>query len=183
MTEKEFLKHIITDVKVKLSSEFDKNFERKAFFDKKWKTTKLMNRRGSLMVRSGKLRRGNIAKENYNGINWSNSMPHADLHNNGGKIKVTDKMKRFFWAMYYKTSGALTKTKSGAISNNKRNRRMSDEASQWKALALQKTGKLMTIEQRQFIGNHPQVEKFVKEIINKNFDDFNADFAKRNNFK
>ncbi len=79
MTEREFLKNIITDVKVRLSSEFDKNFERKAFFDKKWKTTKLMNRRGSLMIRTGKLRRGNIAKENYNGINWSNSMPYADL--------------------------------------------------------------------------------------------------------
>ncbi len=103
--------------------------------------------------------------------------------NNGGKIKVTEKMKRFFWAMYYKTSGALSRTKSGAISNNKRNKRLSDEASQWKALALQKTGKLMTVEQRQFIGHHPQVDKFVKEIINKNFDDFNTDFAKRNNFK
>ena len=31
------IKNILTDVKVELSAEFDQNFTRKAFFDKKWK--------------------------------------------------------------------------------------------------------------------------------------------------
>lgn len=34
------IKNILTDVKVELSAEFDQNFTRKAFFDKKWKDRK-----------------------------------------------------------------------------------------------------------------------------------------------
>ena len=34
------MKNILTDIKVELSQEFDQNFERKAFFDKKWKDRK-----------------------------------------------------------------------------------------------------------------------------------------------
>ena len=34
-----FLQNIIYDVKVDLADEFDRNFERKAFFDEKWKNT------------------------------------------------------------------------------------------------------------------------------------------------
>ena len=35
MTPKDFLKQTLTDIKVKLGEEFDRNFERKAFFDEK----------------------------------------------------------------------------------------------------------------------------------------------------
>ena len=47
MNEEQFLKQILTDVKVKLSEEFDKNFQRKAFFDKNWANTKHPNNRGA----------------------------------------------------------------------------------------------------------------------------------------
>lgn len=55
-------------------------------------------------------------------------MPYAELHNNGGSFKVTAKMKKFFWAKYYETSGIKTKKTA----------KMSIEAQQWKALALKK---------------------------------------------
>ena len=48
MEFKDFLNHILTDTKVKLTEAFDRNFERKAFFDDKWANTLIPNRRGSL---------------------------------------------------------------------------------------------------------------------------------------
>lgn len=181
MQPNDFLKNIITDTKVKLSDEFDKNFERKAFFDKKWTTTKLHNRRGSLMLRSGMLRRSiQSPKTVSNGITWSSSQPQAKLLNEGGVIVVTDKMRRFFWAMYYKTSGAMRQDVKKTSSNKIRNQKLSDEASQWKALALKKKGDRMNITQRQFLGHHPQVDKIIKEIVDRNFKELNNDF--KNNF-
>lgn len=111
MKPEEFLQNTLTDIKVKLTEVFDKNFERKAFFNEKWKNTKLRNNRGSLMIRSGKLRAAIQSKLTPTGIQFTSSMPYAEIHNKGGEITVTAKMKRFFWAMYYKALGA-TKTKT-----------------------------------------------------------------------
>ncbi|MFV0505599.1 MAG: hypothetical protein ACK5L5_02645 [Bacteroidales bacterium] len=52
------MKKLLTDIKIDLHDEFDRNFTRKAFFGKKWRETKNPNHRGSLMNRTGKLRRG-----------------------------------------------------------------------------------------------------------------------------
>ena len=102
MNEEQFLKQILTDVKVKLGDEFDRNFQRKAFFDKNWSNTKHPNNRGSLMLRSGNLRRSLLNPRVQNmSITWSSSMPYAALHNNGGTLVVTAKMKKFFCAMFY----------------------------------------------------------------------------------
>lgn len=38
-----FFKTILKDLKVELSDEFDRNFERKAFFNEAWKQSKLAN--------------------------------------------------------------------------------------------------------------------------------------------
>ncbi|MGP2571490.1 hypothetical protein ACT4R9_09645 [Ornithobacterium rhinotracheale] len=168
MQPNDFLKITLTDVKVKISEEFDRNFERKSFFDKKWKQPKLINHRGSVMMRTGKLRRSIQSKLTPKGVTFTSAMPYADMLNNGGEIIVTEKMKRFFWAMYYKSAGAISKTKTGKISNSQRNRRLSLEAEQCKALALKKVGSKMKIEPRQFIGHHPQIDRVVKEIVNRN---------------
>lgn len=37
MNSKDLLHRILTDMRVELTEEFDKNFERKAFFTDKWK--------------------------------------------------------------------------------------------------------------------------------------------------
>ncbi len=57
MTLKQIIKQTLEDIRTKLTDEFDRNFERKAFFDKRWSETKLINKRGSLLMRTGKLRR------------------------------------------------------------------------------------------------------------------------------
>lgn len=172
MTLKDFLKQTLTDIKVKLGEEFDRNFERKAFFDEKWPATKLTYHRGSLMMRTGRLRKSLLSpKVTSNGIIWSSSLPYADIHNNGGEIRVTPQMRKFFWAKYYQTSSATTKKKNGEASSSARNRKLSIEAEQWKALALKPIGSIIKIEKRQFIGSHPQVDKHIKEVINHNFEE------------
>ncbi len=117
------------------------------------------------MLRSGKLRRSIRSKLTHNSIIFSSSMPYAAIHNEGGKIVVTEKMKRYFWAMYYKCTNAVKLTKTGKASNNQRTRRLTEEAKQWRAMALKKTGSKIKIPKRQFIGHHPDVDRFGKRFI------------------
>ena len=159
----DFIKNIISDLRVDLTDEFDKNFDRKSFFGKAWENTSIPNKRGSLMMRTGKLRRSIKSRVSGNQISWSSSLPYASLQNEGGEVIVTEKMKRFFWAMFYKANGAVTKSGKG-----ERSKRLSQEAQMWRNLALQKAGAKMKIKQRQFIGDHPQVRQRVAHVVGLN---------------
>ena len=162
------MRHFMTDLKVELLDVFDKNFERKGFFDRPWKETKFPNKRGSLMLRSGALRaslKGNVAGST---IVFSSSLPYARIQNEGGLITVTEKMKKFFWAMFYKSVGAAAvNAKTGKMRNTARNRSLATEAGYWRGLALKKVGSKIKIEARPFVGSHPHVGR----IIAKVFDD------------
>lgn len=161
-----FLRDLLNDLKVELADEFDQNFERKAFFDDPWPGVRMPNKRGSLMLRTGRLRRSLRARVAGSAVVFTSSTPYAQLHNAGGKVKVTAKMKRFFWAMYYKNTNAIrydVKTKSAVY--NARTRRLTDEAAWWKALALKPVGETLTFPKRQFIGNHPQVKKAIERVV------------------
>lgn len=159
-----FFRMILKDLKVELDDEFDRNFERKAFFDQKWPQTKWANNKGSLLNRTGTGRRSISSKIEGDRIVWRSSFEYMALHNDGGEITVTPAMIRFFWAMYYKAIGGLSKRSNGQVANNQRNRKLASEASIWKALALQKSGSKMKIPRRRFIGDHPQVDAAIKRI-------------------
>ena len=165
----DFIKNILSDIRIDLTDEFDRNFERKAFVDKPWENNKIPNHRGSVMMRTGKLRRSVRSKQTNNEITWSSSLPYASLQNEGGEVIVTEKMKRFFWAMFYKANGAVSVTKKGDARNNDRNKKLTAEAATWKALAFQKVGAKMKIKQRQFIGDHPQVRQRIEHVVDLNF--------------
>lgn len=173
---KDFVKNLIKDIAIDLNDEFDQNFERKAFFDKPWQQTKLHNPKGSLMMRTGALRRSLNYKVSNDSVSWSSSLPYASVHNEGGEITVTAKMKSFFWAMHYKAAGAITETKGGKVSGSKRNQNLSIEAKQWKNLALMKIGAKIKIEQRQFIGNHPKVGQRIQVVFDKHMKEVEAYF-------
>ena len=162
MEFKDFLNHILTDTKVKLTEAFDRNFERKAFFDDKWANTLIPNRRGSLMMRTNTLRRSIRSNIEGTTVRWASSVPYADIQNNGGEVEITAKMKRYFWAMYYKAIGAAKGRKGAA------QKAFSAEAEHWKALALKKVGDKLKIPKRQFIGNHTEVKRMVAEIVDFN---------------
>lgn len=158
----DIFKKIQQDVRVALTDEFDKNFQRKAFFNRPWKVTRTNNNRGSVLLRTGSLRRSIISRLEGNAIKWRSNVPYANIHNKGGRIKVTQKMKSYFWAMYYKSGGAAAKA------SGNRKSILSAQANTWKALALKKVGSFITIDQRQFIGNHPEVSRVIKMVFQSN---------------
>lgn len=161
----DLLQKILTDIKVELSDEFDRNFERKAFFGKKWDKRKHEGK-GTLLVQTGKLRRSIRAQVRGQSVVFSSSEPYSAIHNDGGTITVTAKMRRYFWAKYYETGGKVKYNKSGSMS--KGSIRLSQEAEMWRALALKKVGSKIAIPQRQFLGDAPEVRKAVDSIVANN---------------
>ncbi len=172
-------KKITNDLAVELADEFDRNFERKAFFTEKWASPKINNARGSVMNRSGNLRRSIKYSVRDGMILFSSSLPYASIHNEGGEITVTAQMKKYFWAMYYKATGGITTKKDGGESSSKKNVKLTAEAAKWRGMALMKVGQKIKIEKRQFIGNHPQVLQIVKSVIDDNMKIFNQELIKK----
>jgi phage gpG-like protein len=141
---------LLKDIKIELDDEFDRNFERKAFFTAAWKPA-VHNSIGSLMMRTGALRKslrsqiiGNSA------VKWESSLPYAGMHNSGGTIIVTKKMKGFFWYRFRMAAGGGSKN-------------LNIEALFWRAMALKPEGSAITIPRRQFIGDHPQVYQSIRQ--------------------
>jgi phage gpG-like protein len=165
MNSKDFMFNLLKDIKTDLADEFDRNFERQAFFDIPWVQRQLKPGGNVLNVHGGAGLRGSImASFGSDGkIIFTSSLPYASIHNEGGVIVITAQMKKFFWFMYYKASKALSVKANGTARNNKRNQNLNTEATYWKALALKKTGDKLVIPKRQFIGNHPQVKAIVKQ--------------------
>ena len=85
----EIKKGILDDMRVELSDEFDKNFERKAFFSKAWKKRAYPNPKGSLLMVTGTLRRSIKAHKTENGVRFTSSVPYASIHNEGGRGSKT----------------------------------------------------------------------------------------------
>lgn len=175
---------ILKDIQVELGDEFDKNFSRKAFFSEAWprrKSPVTGNRSGSLLVDTGSLRRSvrsSIDKDRMS-IRFFSDLAYAAIHNEGGEIVVTRKMQKFFWAMYYNSRGAFGRRKNGSLRQDKRNARLSTEADFWRAMALKKVGSTIKIPRRQFLGASPEVEGWVREIIEDNLGEY---FSEEINF-
>lgn len=79
--------------------------------------------------------------------------PYSALHNDGGTITVTEQMKKYWWAQYYKLSGKVKKTSRGRVSQSRTNRATNRKAEFCKAMALMKTGTKIKIPKRQFMGH------------------------------
>lgn len=144
------VRRILADIRVELGDEFDKNFERQGFFTQAWARRKSPIRGdGHILVASGDLRRSVQSRSDASSITFFSTSPYAAIHNEGGEIKVTAKMKRFFWAKYYESKNEF-----------------------WRAMALMKVGKTIKIPKRQFLGMAPEVEKTVTGIIEDNLEEY-----------
>lgn len=75
---------ILNDLRVELSDEFDKNFERKAFFSEKWKPRAHDYPKGSLLIVTGAMRRSTRGRVEGNGVRFSSALAYAAVHNEGG---------------------------------------------------------------------------------------------------
>lgn len=164
---------ILKDIRVELSDEFDRNFTRQAFFSEAWTRRKSPIRgSGAILVDTGNLRKSIQSRSTDTEIVFFSTLPYAAIHNEGGEIKVTRKMKGYFWHKYKEATGAFGRKKNGEYRQDKRNARLSTEAEFWKLLALMKVGKSIKIPKRQFLGAAPEVERAVKDIIEENLTEF-----------
>lgn len=158
------LKIMMQQIAIALGDLFDRSFETKSFGGREWEKRK-METTGSLMLRSGALRRSISAKVSGFKITFYSNLPYAKIHNEGGKIKITRKMQRYFWAMHYMYSKRIKRKKDGTP--QKASLKNSQLADYFKALALRKVGKEITIPQRQFLGYSPEVDAIVKRMTDK----------------
>ncbi len=180
----------LKDIKVEALDEFDRNFEREAFFNDKWARRKYNDDESrGLLIKTGNLRRSITGRiTDRDSVVIETTQPYAKIHNEGGTITVTRKMKKYFWWKYITItvskrmkagipitySERFSRKKDGTLRNTKRNRELTEEAKFYRAMAMKKAGSKITIPKRQFIGNHPDLEKLLKEIFYNNAKNFDA---------
>ena len=156
---------ILKDIQVELADEFDRNFEREAFFSEAWARRKSPvhgGRSGHLLVDTGALRGSIRSRIEGDSVFFSSDLPYAGIHNDGGDIIVTARMKRFFWAKYREANGGTWgRDGSGGA-----------EADFWKMMALKKVGTAVRIPRRRFLGVNSEVEKIVIGIVEENLNDY-----------
>lgn len=167
---------------------FKDNFRAGGFFGEPWEEP--LRRRlsfngatgqyGTLMSGRGHLMRSfdkNI--ESPGKVVIRNPVEYAAIHNDGGTITVTAKMKRYFMARFIETKGSMTRTRvRGRISNNKRNRALSREAQFYLAMAHKKEGSTIKMPQRKFMGNHPTLSRHISDIIYKELKNFIDEYGR-----
>lgn len=180
----------LKDIKVEALDEFDRNFEREAFFNDKWARRKYNDDESrGLLIKTGNLRRSITGRiTDRDSVVIETTQPYAKIHNEGGTITVTRKMKKYFWWKYITITGSkrmkagipityserFSRKKDGTLRNTKRNRALTEEAEFYRRMAMKKNGSKITIPKRQFIGNHPDLEKLLKEIFYNNAKNFDT---------
>lgn len=153
---KHFISLTLKDIGTEIGEEFYRNFEREAFFNERWARRKYNDDESrGLLIRTGALRRSIKTETTANSVVFSSDLPYAAIHNEGGTITVTRRMKGYFWYMY-------------RLLTNNYQREPTEEARFYKAMALKRVGSKITIPKRQFIGMHPEVERIIREIIETN---------------
>lgn len=141
------IRNILTDMRVELTDMFDRNFERKGFFNTQWTPRKNTKAKGSLLHVTGKMRRSIRPSIRGNGVCYTSPLPYTGLHNKGGKF----------------TQSVRTHTRT--------NRRTG------KNFSVKSHIRTLTMPQRQFIGDHQEVQKAVRSIIQENITDFFSQLA------
>ena len=137
------------DLKVELDDEFDRNFERKAFFDRPWAplSPNYNPSEGSMLMRTGALRRSLHSRIDGTRLIYENSLKYAGLQNYGGTVRQdfvpSDKMRRWAWAK----------------AREEKFRRM--------ALA-KRIRRTISVPARPFIGEHPRIREIAAEVVREN---------------
>lgn len=106
-------------------------------------------------------------------VTIQNTLVYAAIHNDGGEVTVTPQMKRYFWSQYYRKG--LVGEMYGAAKGRKNRQKaevFSREAEFWRNMALKKVGSTIRIPKRRFLGEHPEVNRLIKDIINQELQNF-----------
>lgn len=174
----QLIKRILRDIRVEMADEFDRNFERQAYFNTKWQRKRSpASKSSTLLVDTGALRRSVQSRVTDHSVIFESTLPYAAIHNEGGQIVVSKRMKGYFWHRYYQAQGAFGRTKSGRLRKDKRNEQLSTQAEFWKHLALMRIGSTIKIPKRQFLGTGAEVEQLVRNVVEESLTDyFDHDF-------
>lgn len=185
---REIFRQILRDIDVELKEEFDQNFERQAFFSEAWQRRRSPLRPGGhILVDTGGLRRSIRSEIRDSSIVFLTDHPAAAIHNEGGEIVVTEKMRRYFRAKFYESQGGFNRKKGGSdrpiLSNGAfyawtSKMSLNTISEFWRNMALMKVGSKIRIPQRKFLGTSPEVEAAVRQIIEDNLTEYinNIDF-------
>jgi len=144
---------------------FKNSFRNQGFTDKslvKWPARKggSRNTGRNVLIDKGVLRRGiRIMRANSRGalISVDEAIKYAEIQNEGGEIPITPKMRRYFWAMYYKAGGGVKGMKPDDVPNL---------AKMWLSMAITKETKIK-IPKRQFIGDSATLERQLVTYMEK----------------
>ena len=97
------------------------------------------------LVNTGGLRRSLSLAHGQARFTITSAVPYAKLHNEGGRVRITRKMRKLFWALHFKAK--------------KGNRLV--EADYYKSLALAK-GKYFNVPRRRFMGQSRVVQAKIR---------------------
>jgi phage gpG-like protein len=104
------------------------------------------------------------------GIDNDKIATYAEVMQNGGEIVVSKKMKSFFWAKYYETTGReVYSVKTKEKTKTKRNKSLNHDAEIYRAMALKKEGSVIKIEARTFMKITTDVQKGITREMKKLF--------------
>lgn len=131
-------------------------FKNRVFEGKRQRGKGILNDTGNLVDSIKIISRG------QNSVNVgirTSEIPYAEIHQQGGQIPITDKMRKFFWAQYYQHASAAGRTRG------KRSSSINQEASFWKAMALKRKNATINIPKRQFMDATPDLQKAILRVI------------------
>ena len=139
--------NILNDMRVELAEEFDRNFERKAFFTEAWKARKDPKANGSLLVVSGRMRRSIKGSVEGDGVRFTSDTSYATVHNEGG---------------------------SGFATVRQHQRRVKKTGKVYTVRSYQRR---VNIPQRQFVGDGQRTQEIIRGVIDDNVKQFNASLS------
>lgn len=178
---------MLNDIRVELTDEFDRNFERQGFFTEAWqRRVGPLRPGGATLVDSGALRRSFRCEVRGGELVFVYGAPYASYHNEGATVRVTEKMKMYFRHRYYELSGGGKTASYGKTGASAVGRRLTDagfyalmekrggsaEAKFWGYMSLKKVGSLMKIPMRRFLGSSSEVERIVREVIEDGLEEY-----------
>lgn len=159
MDDKTFINNVMNDLKVELTDEFMRNFERKAFFDRPWAPLSpgYNPSDGDMLIRTGALFKSLRSRIDGTRLVYESSCKYAGIHNDGGTIRQdfvpSDKMRRWAWAK------ARERREQGDKPGEEKFRRM--------ALA-KRIKRTIAVPARPFIGEHPKVREIAATVVREN---------------
>ena len=97
-----------------------------------------------------------------------NDLIYAAIHNNGGSITITPKMRKKFWAMYYRTLGTSKATADNGKGRHKgktvTHLNATAESEKWRRMALTKKTRFV-MPQRKFIGPSQTLTRELRRTV------------------